>query len=315
MINKITIIGGSGFLGQKLCKLLYKKGIDFEVLDIKKNNNFLDFTKIADIRCCDSLRENITGNVVVNLAAVHHDDAKKEEYFMTNVVGAKNLAKVITEKNIQKLVFTSSVAVYGFAPPNTDESGKISPFNEYGKTKYEAEKIFNQWQADCDTNLSIIRPTVIFGEGNRGNIYNLMNQIYKNRFLMIGNGRNKKSIAYVDNVAYFLFHCIKSKKKIELYNYVDSPDLDMNELVSLICKTLFGMEKRYLKIPYIIGYFIGLIFDLFAFLLNKKFTISRIRIQKFCSFSQFTSTNRKILDNELSLRKAVIKTLNNEFRF
>ena len=72
-------------------------------------------SKIADVRDAETLRETITGDVVVNLAAVHRDDIRdKSEYQRTNVDGAENVALVCEEKGIYKIVFTSTVAVYGF---------------------------------------------------------------------------------------------------------------------------------------------------------------------------------------------------------
>ena len=76
--------------------------------------------------------ETVSGDVVVNLAAVHRDDVRdKSEYQRTNVDGAENIAQVCEEKGIEKIVFTSTstVAVYGFAKPGTDETGEINPFN------------------------------------------------------------------------------------------------------------------------------------------------------------------------------------------
>ena len=70
-------------------------------------------------------------------------------------------------------------------------------------------------------SLFIIRPTVIFGDGNRGNVYNLFNQIASGRFLMIGRGENKKSMAYVANVAAFPETCIVSEENYGLFNYLD----------------------------------------------------------------------------------------------
>ena len=52
--------------------------------------------------------------------------------------------------------------------------------------------------------MTIIRPTVIFGEKNRGNVYNLLKQIASGKFLMIGKGQNRKSMAYVGNVVAFI---------------------------------------------------------------------------------------------------------------
>ena len=128
MAKKITVIGGSGFVGTNLCEQLTSKQQDFEIIDLKLSNQFPEKCKIADVRDVDTLRATITGDVVVNLAAVHRDDVRdKSEYTRTNVDGAENIALVCDEKGIGKIVFTSTVAVYGFADPGTDESGKINP--------------------------------------------------------------------------------------------------------------------------------------------------------------------------------------------
>jgi len=68
------------------------------------------------VRDIDTLRKTITGDVVINLAAVHRDDVSDHsEYQNTNVNGAKNLALICSEKGIKKIIFTSTVAVYSFA--------------------------------------------------------------------------------------------------------------------------------------------------------------------------------------------------------
>ncbi|WCE72081.1 sugar phosphate nucleotidyltransferase (plasmid) [Sulfitobacter faviae] len=123
-LKKVTVIGGSGFVGTNLCQKLADRQIPFEIIDIKESRRFPEKCKMGDVRDIMSLRNTVTGDIVVNLAAVHRDDVSdKSEYFRTNVEGAENLAKVCTEKCIRKIVFTSSVAVYGFAEPGTDEAG------------------------------------------------------------------------------------------------------------------------------------------------------------------------------------------------
>ena len=77
---------------------------------------------------------------------------------------------------------------------------------------------------DLKKTLVIIRPTVVFGEGNRGNVFNLMNQIAKNRFMMVGSGTNRKSMAYVENVAAFLEYSLSFQSGLHVHNYVDKPD-------------------------------------------------------------------------------------------
>ena len=59
------------------------------------------------------------------------------------------------------------------------------------------------WHAKGDKSLIIVRPTVIFGEGNRGNVFNLLNQIASGKFFMVGKGENKKSMAYIHNIVAF----------------------------------------------------------------------------------------------------------------
>ena len=130
--------------------------------------------------------------------------------------GAQILCRVCEEKGINKIVFTSSVAVYGFAPSGTGEDGRINPFNEYGRTKALAEDVYRDWRRRDPDNRSliIVRPTVVFGEGNRGNVYNLLNQINSGTFAMIGSGNNKKSMAYVDNLSAFLINVLSLMKNM-----------------------------------------------------------------------------------------------------
>ena len=124
MEKKISIIGGAGFVGTNLCQQLSMRQKDFEVIDLKLSQQFPERSKIADVRDVDALRSAITGEIVINLAAVHRDDiTDKTEYQTTNVDGAMNLVSVCSEKGIKKIIFTSSVAVYGFAEPGTDELG------------------------------------------------------------------------------------------------------------------------------------------------------------------------------------------------
>ena len=316
MSKKITVIGGSGFVGTNLCRRLKLANKEFEIIDLKMSNQFAAECKIADIRNIHTLRQNITGDVVIHLAAAHRDDLRdKGEYHRTNVEGTKNVAQVCEEKGISTIVFVSTVAVYGFAPPGTNEEGEIKPFNEYGKTKFEAELQLRSWQEQSDKSLIIVRPTVIFGEGNRGNVFNLLNQIASGRFLMVGNGKNKKSIAYVGNVVAFLEACIASDKKFVIYNYVDTPDLTMNELVSLVRLTLKGKYGTGPRIPYWLACILGYTADFVSNLSGKSFPVSLIRIKKFVSTTEFTRTNAGLEDFKapFQLTEGITRTLHSEF--
>ena len=305
-------------MGTNLCRQLTLKQLDFEIIDLKMSNQFPEKCKISDVRDVDSLRETITGNVVVNLAAVHRDDVRdKSEYQKTNVDGAENVVLVCEEKGIDKIVFTSTVAVYGFAEPGTDETGAIKPFNQYGRTKFEAEEKLRAWHVRGDNSLIIVRPTVIFGEGNRGNVFNLLSQIASGKFVMVGRGENKKSLAYIGNVVAFLETCIASETNYGVYNYVDTPDLTMNELVSQVRARLKGKDGVGLRFPYWLGMILGFVTDAISFLTRKNLPVSSIRVKKFTSSTEFRSA-KESLDSfkpPFSLEDGIARTLKSEFLF
>ena len=316
MAQKITVIGGSGFVGTNLCRQLVLRQQDFEIIDLRMSNQFPEKCKIADVREVETLRKTITGDVVVNLAAVHRDDVRdKTEYHRTNVDGAENIALVCEEKGIRKIVFTSSVAVYGFAEPGTDETGAINPFNDYGWTKFEAEEKLRAWHNSIEKSLIVVRPTVIFGEGNRGNVFNLLNQIASGKFFMIGKGENKKSMAYIGNVVAFLVACIATEQKYGVYNYVDAPDLTMNELVSQVRFNLKGKNGVGLRLPYWLGLILGYSADLVVKFTGKNLPVSSTRVKKFASSTEFQS-NAASLDNFIApfdLSHGIELTLRSEF--
>jgi nucleoside-diphosphate-sugar epimerase len=290
----IAILGGSGFIGSCLARNLQRNATArFVIVDKVESRCYPDQSRVADIRSADALRAEIPeGSVLINLAAEHRDDVMPRTlYDEVNVQGARNICAVAREKNVATIVFTSSVAVYGFAPPGTDESGAIQPFNDYGRTKYEAEQVFRVWQAEAPAGrtLVVVRPTVVFGERNRGNVYNLLRQIASGRFVMVGDGKNRKSMAYVENVAAFLEYAIAFAPGVHVYNFIDKPDFTMNALIGRVNEILGKSNRIGIRIPFFLGYSIGKCFDLLAAVTGRKFAISSIRVKKFCANSMYAS--------------------------
>jgi len=289
----INIVGGSGFIGTRLSILLKRDEVEFKIVDKTISGAFPNQTVIADVRSAEALESAVSENsILINLAAEHRDDVRPLSlYDEVNVQGARNLCAVARQKGINKIIFTSTVAVYGFAPLGTDETGAISPFNEYGRSKYAAELIFKEWQQEDTSNrtLVIVRPTVAFGEQNRGNVYNLLRQIASGRFVMVGNGENRKSMAYVENIAAFLKFAIGFQPGVHVYNYIDKPDFTMNNLVGTVHCILGKPEQVGFRLPYAVGLMIGKGFDLIAAITGRRLAISSIRVKKFCANSMFNT--------------------------
>jgi len=258
-----------------------------------------------------------SAKLIVNLAAMHRDDVRPlSRYDDVNVKGAVNLCDAARSHGIDKIIFTSSVAIYGFAPAETNESGEPNYFNDYGRTKYLAEGVYKEWQAEDAKNrtLIIVRPTVIFGEGNRGNVFNLLKQISLRRFVMFGHGKNKKSMAYVENVAAFLEYSLSFEPGLHIHNYVDKPDLDMNTLISIVRRTLFGENNVGLRLPGFLGISIGYFADVIGKVVNKSLPVSSIRVKKFMGTTQFASSASTTgFIAPVSLEDGLTRTLRYEF--
>lgn len=314
---KIAVIGGSGFVGTRLIEKI-KSVHNVTNIDKQQSSFFADMTVIADVRDVEQLKKLLKGfDLVVLLAAEHRDDVTPVSlYYDVNVDGMKNVLAAMDYNGIKRIVFTSSVAIYGLNKKNPNEEHPADPFNHYGKTKWMAENLLKEWAAGkTDVNVNILRPTVIFGERNRGNVYNLLKQISSGRFLMIGKGNNVKSMAYVGNIVAFIHFLIDNKTDgYNVFNYIDKPDMDMNQLVSLVGTTL-GKHIPKTHFPYWLGMAGGYCFDLLAFITRKKFPVSSVRVKKFCAVTQFDSS--KAMNSGFvppySLQDGMARTIKYEF--
>ena len=143
-------------------------------------------TQLADVRDAEALREKNAGSdVVVLLAAEHRDDVSPVVALLRRERRGheKTYSKPCSPRVCGASSSPPSVAVYGLNKENPDETHPADPFNHYGKSKWQAEEVLQQWHAEHpDFNIGILRPTVIFGERNRGNVFNLLRQISSGRF-------------------------------------------------------------------------------------------------------------------------------------
>ena len=317
-MSAVAIVGGSGFIGRRLIDTLRAAGHDVRVVDMQRPAGAgVDF-RHADVRDRAALSAALAGSdMVYNLAAVHRDDVKPVTmYESVNVLGASTLCDACRSHGIDTLIFTSSVAVYGEAQPNASEDQPPAPTTAYGESKLRAEQIYRTWQAQEPgrRSLSIVRPTVVFGEGNRGNVYQLVRQVTSGRFRMVGSGRNKKSMAYVGNVCAFLARMATSEPGTHVCNYVDKPDLSMLELVDLIADTAGQRRSSGVRIPYALGYLAGVGCDLLSAVTGKNLPISSVRVRKFCSTTTYSSANSasRGFRQSVGLREALTSTIRHE---
>ena len=290
----ILVTGGSGFIGTNLVADLLNEGHNVTIYDKQRSEKYPDLCIVGDVRDKEKLNRSMHAvDAVYHLAAEHRDDVQPTSlYYEVNVSGAENVVHALKKNDVKRLIFTSTVAVYGLNAGEPQEDSPLKPFNDYGKSKTKSETIINKWADSDHTNCLItVRPTVIFGEKNRGNVYNLLHQLASGKFMKVGKGVNRKSMGYVFNLSSFLATLLKSSPGQFIYNYADKPDLSMNELIEIFNNTLGKNHKNNFKIPYKIGLMGGYGYDILAKVTGKTYPISSIRIRKFCADTVINTDN------------------------
>ena len=316
--SRVLLFGGAGFIGSRLVQRLLAEQRSVVIGDLVQSKCHPELSVICDVRNSSTLTGLVQGDTaIVNLAAEHRDDVRPvTRYHETNVEGARNVCATARLAGVSKIVFTSSVAVYGFHPGPVDEDAQLAPFNPYGETKMHAEEVYKAWaREDSSRTLVIVRPTVVFGEGNRGNVFNLLKQIASGRFVMVGSGTNFKSMAYVENVADFLVHALSLPPGIHTFNYVDGPDLNMNCLVEEVRTYMNRAKRAGFRIPKWLGLGTGHCLDALSWVTNRSFPVSAIRIKKFCESTQFKADRAALTGFRplFSLQEGLERTIEFEF--
>lgn len=312
----ILVTGGSGFIGTRLIYELQQIGIRVVNYDLKASAEFPSITTIGDVRDGSRLLEASNGmDAIIHLAAEHRDDLRpKTLYYDVNVDGARRSVEAAEAVGIKTIVFTSSVAIYGLDVGIPHESCEPRPFNDYGQSKLEAERIFLEWaERDPAHSLVVVRPSVVFGESNRGNVYVLLKQVNTRRFVLIGDAQNKKSMSYVLNISNFLCSTINFGPGVHVFNYADTPDLTTQELIDTVCQVLGS--PRPIRIPYLVGIVGGHVFDMIAAVTKRSFPISAVRVRKFCASTQICTDRLQSTGwcPKFTLREGLQRTITHEF--
>ena len=194
---KILITGSSGFLGSEIVNQLSSNSIT------ELNSRFGDY--ICDLsRSIPSFQNSF--NIVIHNAGKAHiipkTDEQKEDFFNVNVVGTKNLLKGLETNIPEKIVFISSASVYGLdSGININEEMDLVATDPYGLSKIQAEEIVLDW---CNKNkviCTILRLPLLVGNNPPGNLGAMIKGIKNGYYFNIGNGRAKKSMVLVEDVA------------------------------------------------------------------------------------------------------------------
>lgn len=198
------IFGGSGFIGTHLIHLLKQEIVTNEdkiydldivmpgeegvVPGIVEKNDGVEYIRTDVRKPIDFDFTPTEGDIIFNLAAVHRTPGHPDyAYFETNIQGAENVTKFAEKYGIRKILFTSSIAPYGASEQLKEEITLPTPNTPYGISKLVAEKIHEKWQYGDKKNreLTIVRPGIVYGRGEHGNMTRLYKGQKKDTFFML----------------------------------------------------------------------------------------------------------------------------------
>ena len=290
----IFITGSNGFVGSRLMWFLEQKG--YEVWGIDNSDICLrekhSHTINGDIRNIEDLRKFNDKNfdMMIHCAAAKHDfGVSKETYYSNNEYGTKVLMDYISERKIKRVIYYSTVSVYGHQDHPCDEDAEYKPNTVYGSSKFAGEKVICKWQEEKSRKVVILRPTIIYGPNNYANMYNLINMLYGHPWITVGSGRHIKSIVSLENLVdmtYFMME--RMKPGIQIFNCIDKPYITVKKLMEIICSHR-GFHIPKFTIPLSIAVFIGKMFDCLGSILNKDLPINSNRIMKFSTSTDYRS--------------------------
>lgn len=284
------IFGGSGFIGTHLIKLLKVKHPESKIYDVDivmpgeesvvpgvvekiENINYIR----CDVRKHINIDISISSDdVVFNLAAVHRTPGHADyEYFETNIRGAENVTNWCEEKGINKIVFTSSIAPYGAAEELKTEETLPTPNTPYGISKLIAEKIHEKWKCrDIKRQLLIVRPGIVYGKGEHGNMTRLYSGIKKHYFIYTRKDTIKACVYVKELVNFFLWALDNHKEGI--YNCTFEPAFTIEQ----ICKSMKKATSLNNYIPTLNGNILMFIAKIVGALGGKKIGIHPARVKK-----------------------------------
>ncbi len=241
-MRSCLIIGGGGYIGHNWAKrLASSKRFDKIVLaDIRQPSGFqagnLEFVK-CDVRKPLQL-QNLKPEWLFNFAAVHREPGHgPEEYFDTNIAGAKNACAFAEQTGCNNILFTSSIAVYGVLNKPKSEASATYPTTPYGISKLCAELIHEGWRRSGEgRRLCVCRPGVIYGPGDPGNILRMIQAVRKGYFVFPGSKHLRKSYGYIEGLL-DSFEFIMARTENQLtYNYVERETEPLGTLVQIVQK-------------------------------------------------------------------------------
>jgi UDP-glucose 4-epimerase len=243
-MKRILITGATGFVGRRLLKSLDLSESEVCILSRTINSDYK--TIICDFEQDEvplTALESI--DTVFHLAGFAHDMSNaskiKDLYYKINVNSTIQLAKLAVQSGVKKFIFVSSVKAGGVAIPGKclSENDQGEPEGVYGKTKREAELKLLEISQNSDMHVSIVRPSLVYGPGVKGNLKLMLSGIERGWFPPLPDVRNLRSMVHVDDLVRSILFVSNNKcANREIFIVTDGTPYSSREIYKYMCKAL-----------------------------------------------------------------------------
>ncbi|EIP97599.1 nucleoside-diphosphate-sugar epimerase [Opitutaceae bacterium TAV1] len=253
------IFGGEGFIGRHLAARLLNDGQQVTSVDLAESDRREGGGRrfvTADVRATLTFETLESPPLVLfNLAAVHRTPGHpNRDYFDANLNGAENVCDFARKTGVRTIVFTSSIAPYGASEELKTEETLPTPNTAYGISKLVAEHIHRRWQAEkpSERRLVIVRPGVVFGHGEKGNVTRLYWALRRKRFAYPGRTDTIKASIYVKDVAALLAEMSERPESgVFVYNLTYEPAPTIKDICTVM-STVTGVRAPKRVVPGIV---------------------------------------------------------------
>ncbi|WP_233883707.1 NAD-dependent epimerase/dehydratase family protein [Tenacibaculum piscium] len=234
---KIVVTGASGFVGSNITEYLENKGSSIEKVSLRNENYTFD----------------AKADAIIHLAGKADDTSNtldEKEYFKVNTDLTINLFNSFLNSEVKDFFFFSSVKAVADAVDGVLYENHIpEPKTPYGKSKLKAEEYLLSKELPKGKRLFIIRPTMIHGAGNKGNLNLLFKVVDKGVPWPLASFNNKKSFLSINNLNFLMGEMLENKTVASgIYNFTDDNDISTNRLIEILA-TVSDKKARLLKIP------------------------------------------------------------------
>lgn len=259
-MKSILITGATGFIGShllfslSLCK--FNITLALRRFSLSSNSQDYYFVNVGEINENTNWQDSLNNiDIVIHLAARAHqlkDQANdpEAEFQKINHHGTANLVQQAIKAGVKHFIFMSSIgAVTTLSKGIISEQTPCHPDTSYGRSKLDAEKALTQLCHGTAMSWTILRPTLVYGPNNPGNMERLLALVNKNFPLPLGSVNNARSLLYVGNLVDAIITCLDHPNaKNQTFIVSDGQDLSTPKLICHLGQAL-GKPAKLLPFP------------------------------------------------------------------